>query len=59
VSGRVEPFDGLSELTYPELHTIASIGNTIIPLPVTCSDIANDGAGSGAVNLVRSMLLLR
>ena len=51
--------DSFKELTYPELHTIAFIGNTIIPLPVTCSDIANDGAGSGAVNLVRSMLLLR
>jgi len=45
VSGTVEPFNGLSELTSPELHTIASTGNAVLPLSVTCADIANDGAG--------------
>jgi phosphatidylserine/phosphatidylglycerophosphate/cardiolipin synthase-like enzyme len=44
VSGTVDPFNGLTELTAPRLHSVVSSGNAVDPLPVTCADVANDGA---------------
>jgi phosphatidylserine/phosphatidylglycerophosphate/cardiolipin synthase-like enzyme len=45
VTGVVSPFNGLSELVAPRLHVIASVGNPVTPLTVTCSQLFNDGAG--------------
>ncbi|MBI4546892.1 MAG: choice-of-anchor D domain-containing protein [Ignavibacteriae bacterium] len=45
VSGKVDPFNGLSELTSPYLHSIPTTGNSVTPLVVTCSQLFNDGAG--------------
>ncbi len=45
VTGRVEPFNGLSEIVSPVLQSIVSSGNTISPTNVTCSQLKNDGAG--------------
>jgi len=45
VSGTVNPFNGLSELTSPFLHSITSTGNSVSPLVVNCSQLANDGTG--------------
>lgn len=45
VSGVVNPFNGLSELTSPILRSIVSSGNSVSPVLVTCSQLFNDGAG--------------
>ncbi len=45
VSGLVQPFNGLTEIVNPILHSIVSSGNVIDPQVVTASQIANDGAG--------------
>ncbi|MFN0156673.1 MAG: phospholipase D-like domain-containing protein [Bacteroidota bacterium] len=45
VSGIIQPFSGLSEIVNPILHQIVSNGNVLVPLLVTASQIANDGAG--------------
>lgn len=45
VSGVVQPFNGLSEIVNPILHSIVSTGNVIEPEVVTAAQIANDGAG--------------
>lgn len=45
VSGIVQPFSGLFEIVNPRLHSIVSIGNVVTPVPVTASQIANDGIG--------------
>ena len=45
VSGLVQPFNGLTEIVNPTLHTIASAGNIVEPLVVTATQIANDGVG--------------
>jgi phosphatidylserine/phosphatidylglycerophosphate/cardiolipin synthase-like enzyme len=45
VSGLVQPFNGLSEIVSPMLHTILSASNTIDPLVVTTSQVAGDGVG--------------
>ncbi|MFA6467381.1 MAG: phospholipase D-like domain-containing protein [Bacteroidota bacterium] len=45
VSGLVQPFNGLSEIVNPVLHSIVSTGNVIDPLVVNASQIANDGTG--------------
>jgi phosphatidylserine/phosphatidylglycerophosphate/cardiolipin synthase-like enzyme len=45
VSGLVQPFSGLTEIVNPQLHAIVSSGNTVEPMTVTASHIANDGAG--------------
>lgn len=45
VSGKLDPFNGLSELTSPYLHEIVSSGNTITPLDLTASEVYGDGAG--------------
>jgi len=44
VSGLVQPFNGLSEIAYPKLHSIISTGNIVEPEIVTANQIANDGA---------------
>ena len=45
VSGLVQPFNGLTEIVNPMLQSIPSTGNSVQPLLVTASQIANDGAG--------------
>lgn len=45
VSGVVNPFNGLSELTSPYLHSKVILGNSVSPTVVTCSQLFNDGAG--------------
>ena len=45
LTGTVAPFNGLCELTNLLLQEIASTGNTVEPVLVTASQIANDGAG--------------
>jgi phosphatidylserine/phosphatidylglycerophosphate/cardiolipin synthase-like enzyme len=55
VSGIVDPFNGLTELTSPYLHSIVSSGNNVTPLVVTCSQLANDGAGG--VELYEGLLV--
>lgn len=45
VSGLVQPFNGLTEIVNPRLHSIVSTGNVIEPQVVTASQIANDGQG--------------
>ncbi len=45
VSGLVQPFNGLTEIVNPLLHSIASTGNIVDPITVTASQIANDGVG--------------
>jgi phosphatidylserine/phosphatidylglycerophosphate/cardiolipin synthase-like enzyme len=45
VSGIVQPFNGLFEIVSPRLHSIVSAGNSVVPLVVTASQIANDGVG--------------
>lgn len=55
VSGIVDPFNGLTELTSPYLHSIPSTGNSVTPLVVTCSQLANDGAGG--VELYEGLLV--
>ncbi len=45
VSGLVQPFSGLTEIVNPALHAIVSAGNTVEPVVVTVSQIADDGAG--------------
>lgn len=45
VSGKVDPFNGLSELTSPYLHSISSSGNSVAPLVVNCNQVRTDGVG--------------
>ena len=45
VSGVVSPFNGLSELANPVLHSIIGSGNTVTPLVVSCAQLFNDGTG--------------
>lgn len=45
VTGTVQPFNGLFEIVSPILNSIVSSGNTVVPLVVTASQIANDGQG--------------
>ncbi|MFA6456182.1 MAG: phospholipase D-like domain-containing protein, partial [Bacteroidota bacterium] len=45
VSGVVQPFNGLSEIVNPILHSIVSTGNNVEPVVVNASQIVNDGAG--------------
>ncbi len=55
VTGKIEPFSGLFELVNPYVNQIVSSGNEVIPLVVTCSQIANDGAGG--VELYEGLLV--
>ncbi len=45
VSGKVDPFNGLFEITSPILHSIASTGNDVIVPVVTCAQLFGDGVG--------------
>jgi phosphatidylserine/phosphatidylglycerophosphate/cardiolipin synthase-like enzyme len=45
VSGAINPFNGLCELTNPVLHSIVSTGNSVTPVAATCSQLFNDGQG--------------
>lgn len=45
VSGIVNPFNGLSELTNPLLRSVVSSGNAVTPALVTCTQLFNDGTG--------------
>lgn len=45
VSGKVDPFNGLTEITSPILHTNWSSGNPVDPPVVTCAELFGDGAG--------------
>ena len=45
VSGKVDPYNGLTELTSPYLHAIASNGNSVTPVVLTCGNIVNEGSG--------------
>jgi phosphatidylserine/phosphatidylglycerophosphate/cardiolipin synthase-like enzyme len=45
VTGIVSQFNGLNQLSFQTLHSIVSSGNTIEPLLVTPSQLANDGVG--------------
>lgn len=45
VSGVIQPFNGLSEIVNPILHTIISSGNVVNPVIVNAAQIANDGIG--------------
>lgn len=45
VSGVIQPFNGLSEIVNPVLHTIISVGNSVNPVVVNAAQIANDGIG--------------
>jgi phosphatidylserine/phosphatidylglycerophosphate/cardiolipin synthase-like enzyme len=45
VSGLVQPFNGLTEIVNPILHSIPSTGNVVEPIVATAQQIANDGAG--------------
>src|SRR5262249_19020960 len=45
VTGKIDPFNGLTELTSPTLDSIVSNNNPISPVVVTASQVANDGAG--------------
>ncbi len=45
VSGLVQPFNGLSEIVNPVVHSIVSSGNQVDPLIVTAGEVAADGAG--------------
>jgi phosphatidylserine/phosphatidylglycerophosphate/cardiolipin synthase-like enzyme len=45
VSGLVQPFNGLSEIVNPILHSVLSTGNPVEPLVATAHQIANDGVG--------------
>lgn len=55
VSGIVQPFNGLFEIVSPLLHSIPSTGNTVDPLLVTASQVANDGVGG--VELYEGLLV--
>ena len=45
VTGKIDPFNGLTELTSPTLDSIVSHGNTITPVVLTNTQITHDGAG--------------
>ncbi|MBP1657635.1 MAG: hypothetical protein H6Q31_2236 [Bacteroidetes bacterium] len=45
VSGLVQPFAGLTEIVNPQLHLLASSGNSVEPLVVTPGAIRRDGSG--------------
>jgi phosphatidylserine/phosphatidylglycerophosphate/cardiolipin synthase-like enzyme len=45
VSGKVEPFNGLCELTSPYLHSIPTTGNSPTPILLTCNQVFTDGSG--------------
>ena len=55
VSGIVDHFNGLTELTTPVLHDALSGGNTVNPLTVTCIDLFSDGMGG--IELYEGMLV--
>jgi phosphatidylserine/phosphatidylglycerophosphate/cardiolipin synthase-like enzyme len=44
ITGTVTQFNGLTELANVVLHKIHSSGNDVIPVVVTCSQVARDGA---------------
>ena len=45
VTGKIDPFNGLTEMTSPKLDSIVSSGNAVTPVVLTCSQVANDGSG--------------
>jgi len=45
ITGTVTQFNGLTELAGVTLHRIHSSGNDLVPLVVTCSQVAHDGLG--------------
>jgi phosphatidylserine/phosphatidylglycerophosphate/cardiolipin synthase-like enzyme len=45
VSGVLDQFNGLTELASPLLHGKPTTGNVLIPVDVTCAQLANDGTG--------------
>ncbi len=45
LSGTVDPYYGLTELSSPVLHMVASRGNAVVPIPVSCGDVSKDGTG--------------
>ncbi len=45
VSGGVNPFNGLTEITLPTSPVLATSGNVVAPQVVTCAQVAGDGAG--------------
>jgi phosphatidylserine/phosphatidylglycerophosphate/cardiolipin synthase-like enzyme len=45
VSGVLDQFNGLTELASLRLHGKPTTGNFLTPVNVTCSQLANDGAG--------------
>ena len=57
ITGTVTQYSGLTELANVTLHKIHSHGNEIIPLVVTVSQIANDGA-NGVEDYEGSMVQL-
>jgi phosphatidylserine/phosphatidylglycerophosphate/cardiolipin synthase-like enzyme len=45
VSGIVQPFNGLTELTSPTIHKVVGRGNVVDLLTVTAAEVAADGQG--------------
>ncbi len=45
VTGKIDPFNGLTELTSPTLDSIVSHSNPVTPVVVTVPQVKNDGAG--------------
>ncbi|MBI3765738.1 MAG: choice-of-anchor D domain-containing protein, partial [Ignavibacteriales bacterium] len=45
VSGKVDPFNGLFEMTSPHVDSLLGPGTSPSPEVVTCADLKNDGAG--------------
>src|ERR1041385_7170006 len=45
VSGKIDPFNGLTELTSPYLDSVVSTGNVVTPVLATNAQLKNDGAG--------------
>ncbi|HEY6191245.1 MAG TPA: phospholipase D-like domain-containing protein [Bacteroidota bacterium] len=45
VTGKIDPFNGLTEMTFPTLDSIVSTGNTVTPVVLTNSQVTHDGVG--------------
>jgi phosphatidylserine/phosphatidylglycerophosphate/cardiolipin synthase-like enzyme len=45
VTGKIDPFNGLTEMTLPTLDSIVSHGNAVTPVVLTSSQVTHDGAG--------------
>ena len=55
ITGTITQFNGLTELANVFLHKINSSGNEVIPLIVTCAQVAHDGANG--LELYEGMLV--